>query len=179
MDVYKERNSSNKILIGDIFNEYLHVTYPVSAKMLKLCSYKMINSFIVHWSLHVCWVYCLSFCICNYLVCVMLHFFNSIICCSHFSVSLVDILQCNTHCNWHVHILYRYFIYRHPIVQYSWTYGKIQHRTNESRCVIVGYVRSYESLWNRVTVMYGFTALCISPTVCLYVQYDSGSKEWL
>lgn len=43
MDVYKERNSSNKILTGDI-NEYLHVTYHISAKVLKLCSYNSINS---------------------------------------------------------------------------------------------------------------------------------------
>jgi hypothetical protein len=44
MDVYKERNSSNKILTGDMFNEYLHMTYHISAQMLKLCSYKSINS---------------------------------------------------------------------------------------------------------------------------------------
>jgi len=44
MGVYKEWNSSKKILIGDMFNEYLYVTYHKSATMLKLCCYKSINS---------------------------------------------------------------------------------------------------------------------------------------
>jgi hypothetical protein len=58
----------------------------------------------------------------------------------------VDILHYNTHYNWYDHALFRYFIYRHLIVQYSLTYGKILHRTNESRCVILGYVRLFKSL---------------------------------
>ena len=68
MGVYKEWYSSNKILIWDMFNEYLYVTYHIRAKMLKLCCCKSINSlkFIGHY------VYAeftfLSFCICNYIV---------------------------------------------------------------------------------------------------------------